>query len=369
MPAKKMLLMGYYGAGNLGDDMMLFCLQKWLARQNVQITVLSEFPDEVRRSFGLPALRNVPLLGEWSWVDAWLRGKALRVARDILGHDGLIVGGGDLIRDDRGWKVLLFTMEKIILAILLGKPVYLVNVGIGRPHTGLGRRLLAWALPRCRKIIVRDQRSLDLCRDFHAPVEYVPDIVLSLEQFLDEPVAPAAGKPYAVVCLRTDPNVFRQFAFGEEQIRALTGILDHLADRHGFDIVFLPFQSADNQMHVRIAARMRHTGRATVRPWSGNLAEVARCVAGACCVVAMRLHAAVLAAAFHRPCILLPYDHKVAEFGRQMHAAHAVLPENLEDLPGLLPRIDRAVAQETTLRSDLEGFSWDGVTLSGPALY
>src|SRR5579885_3086022 len=179
MPARRMLLMGYYGAHNLGDDMMLFCLQKWLARQQVSITVLSECPEEIQRSFVLPAVRNVPLLGEWSWVDAWLRGRALRVVRAILGHDGLIVGGGDLIRDDRGWRTFLFTLEKILLAILFRKPVYLVNVGIGRPHTSLGRRLLAWALPRCRKIIVRDQRSLDLCREFHAPAKYAPDIVLS----------------------------------------------------------------------------------------------------------------------------------------------------------------------------------------------
>ncbi len=368
-----MLLMGYYGAHNLGDDMMLFCLQKWLARQQVSITVLSEFPEEIQRSFGLPAVRNVPLLGEWSWVDAWLRGRALRVVRAILGHDGLIVGGGDLIRDDRGWRTFLFTLEKILLAILFRKPVYLVNVGIGRPHTSLGRRLLAWALPRCRKIIVRDQRSLDLCREFHAPAKYAPDIVLSLERYLEERIAPPAGNPYAVVCLRNNPDAFQQFAFGEQQVRSMAGILDHLVEHHGLEIVFLPFQSAagndDNQVHARIAAHMRNRGRATMRPWSGDLPEAARCVAGAGCVVAMRLHAAVLAVAFHRPCLLLPYDHKVVEFGRQMRVAHAALPENLEDLAALLPAIDQAVSQETALRGGLEDFSWDRLTLSDPALY
>jgi len=41
------LLMGYYGVGNLGDEMMLFCLKPWLEQQGFELTVLSERPAEV----------------------------------------------------------------------------------------------------------------------------------------------------------------------------------------------------------------------------------------------------------------------------------------------------------------------------------
>ena len=44
----KILLLGYYGARNLGDDMMLYCLAKWLQRQEMDITVISECPRDTQ---------------------------------------------------------------------------------------------------------------------------------------------------------------------------------------------------------------------------------------------------------------------------------------------------------------------------------
>src|SRR5215813_9434353 len=64
---QKALLMGYYGVGNLGDEMMQVCLKEWLEQQGFQLTVLSENPAAVSKSSGLRAIENAPLLGEWSW--------------------------------------------------------------------------------------------------------------------------------------------------------------------------------------------------------------------------------------------------------------------------------------------------------------
>src|SRR5262249_37102687 len=108
----KAVLMGYYGAHNLGDEMMLFCLRRWLEAQGVSVSVLSENPRQVEYEHGLPAIRNWPLLGEWSWRGAWLGGGALDVLRAIGRRDALIVGGGDLVRDDFGWRGFFFPMEK-----------------------------------------------------------------------------------------------------------------------------------------------------------------------------------------------------------------------------------------------------------------
>src|SRR5207244_10024483 len=153
-------------------------------------------------------------------------------------HDCLVVGGGDLIRDDAGWRIFSYTMEKIALAILWGKPVYLVNVGLGQPRTTYGRLLLGWALRRCRRIIVRDRRSVQLCREFGCDglVAWAPDI--ALQRLTDvAPVAgtsaAASGPAYAIVSLRADPNVHGRFPFGPGQLRALAAGLDYLVDDHG----------------------------------------------------------------------------------------------------------------------------------------
>jgi polysaccharide pyruvyl transferase WcaK-like protein len=110
LPKQRALLMGYYGVGNLGDEMMLVCLKQWLERQGFDLTVLSEKPAKVVQTHGLPAVENSPLLGEWAWRSGWLKGGALRVVRALASSDVLIVGGGDLIRDDLGWRTIFFTM-------------------------------------------------------------------------------------------------------------------------------------------------------------------------------------------------------------------------------------------------------------------
>ncbi len=348
----KLLVSGYYGAGNLGDELMLYCLREWLARQAIAVTVLSAYPDEVRRLHGLDAVEDVPLLGEWSWKHAWGRGVAWRVIRALRRHDALVIGGGDLIRDDLGWRPFLAVIEKAIVALLLGRDVYLINVGIGEPRTRYGRALLGWVLRRASRIVVRDPRSVDVCAGLGAGarVESAPDVVFSLPALAGN--APARdGPPYALVCLRGTANVFGQFEWSESRLRALAAGLDGLAERHGLRIVFLPFQTTeaggDDKLHHRVAMLMRNRERAAALAWSADPHEAASWFRGSSMVVAMRLHAAVLAAAYGRPCVLMPYDRKVTEFARQFPPA-AIVSSDALDRGEFAEALERAAAAGPT---------------------
>lgn len=332
----KLLLAGYYGAGNLGDEMMLYCLREWLAAQGAGITVLSACPDQVRRLHGLDAVEDVPLLGEWSWKHAWGRGVAFRLLRAISKHDALAIGGGDLIRDDRGWRPFLTVLEKAVAAWLMGKQLYLLNTGLGTPQTKYGRALLGWVLRRSRRIIVRDQRSVEICAALgaSAAAAYAPDIVFRLPALLEKVRLPVEG-PYALVCLRGSANVFRRYELTEGRVRAIAAGLDTMVERHGLRIVFLPFQVAaggdDEKLHHRVALAMRNRDAALVRPWSADLPEIGASFAGCRFVLAMRLHAAVLATAYGKPCVSMPYDHKVVEFAKQFPMAGVAPAEALDD--------------------------------------
>ena len=368
------LLMGYYGARNLGDEMMLVCLRRWLEAQNVQVTVLSEGAQDIRDRHGLPALDNLPLLGQWAWRDAWLRGKAFSLLASLARHDALVVGGGDLIRDDRGWRNFLFSVEKIVAAILLRRPVYLVNIGIGAPSTRYGRPVLRWILRRCTRIIARDERTFRLCTELGAGAvtHFAPDIVMSLPQLLEAAAPPAdPRRKYALVCLRTHANDFQQFAWTDERIRHLASALDHLSQRHDLDIEFLPFQAFgpaqdDNHIHHEVASAMPAGSRVTVRPWSDDIPGVMRAVGGAACVIAMRLHAAVLACSLERPCVLMPYDHKVVEFGRQMGLRETITSATLDRPDELRRTLDSALTRPP-VTGRLSAGAWSALSLSGRA--
>ena len=70
-------------------------------------------------------------------------------------------------------------------------------------------------------------------------------------------------------------------------------------------------------MHRSIVARMRQRDAVDFLPWTVDVGHVATTFREASLVVAMRLHAAVLAEAFGAPTAILAYDRKLLEFARQ----------------------------------------------------
>jgi polysaccharide pyruvyl transferase CsaB len=322
----RLLLAGFYGVRNLGDELMLRCLVRWMAPAHPQVTVLSERPEESERISALPALRNVPLLGQWAWYDAWGRGSALRLVRQLRGFDGLVGGGGDVLRDDRGWRHLSFATEKYFVANAFGKPWYVLNAGIGAPTTGYGGRVLRYVLERARQVVVRDHRAYEVARKARGAAQtyFAGDIVLALPRLFPEECRADAGAvrgaPYVLVCLRGNPDTFGCFAMPEPRLRELAGALDALAAR-GLRIAFLPFQQHDTEdddtLHREVAARMRQRDAAMFVPWTADVGRVATLFRDAALTVAMRLHAAVLAEAFGTATVILAYDRKLRELAAQ----------------------------------------------------
>ena len=323
----RLLLTGFYGVRNLGDELMLRCLVRWMDPVHPTVTVLSERPEECERTSALPALRNVPLLGQWSWYDTWGRGKAFHLLQQLRRFDGVVGGGGDVLRDDRGWRHLSFATEKYFVAKAFGTPWYVLNAGIGPPTTGYGGRVLRYVLERARQVVVRDRRAYEVALAARGPKEtyFAGDIVLALPRlFPDEcrarPDASGPPAPYVLVCLRGNPDAFGRFAMPEPRLQELARALDALAAQ-GLRIAFLPFQQHDTEdddtLHRAIAERMRQRDAVDFLPWTVDVAHVATLFREASLVVAMRLHAAVLAETFGAPTAILAYDRKLLEFAQQ----------------------------------------------------
>jgi hypothetical protein len=62
---------------------------------------------------------------------------------------------------------------------------------------------------------------------------------------------------------------------------------------------------------------MRRRDAVAFVPWTVEIATIAALFRDAALVVAMRLHAAVVAEAFGTPTVVLPYDRKLGELARQ----------------------------------------------------
>ena len=139
--AKKILLAGYYGFGNLGDEILL---ETYLAR--------------LKPKFQVSVLLPRKPVNRWSpWA----------VTRALAHTDMLLFGGGGILQDKTGFLSLAYYLSLILLARIFGKRVVLLGQGIG-PLSAFSLALTRAVLKLAEKITVRDNASLQLLKGLHA---------------------------------------------------------------------------------------------------------------------------------------------------------------------------------------------------------
>ena len=141
---KRIVVSGYYGAKNAGDEAMLAAMLEVLGDLDpeLHITVISANPADTERRHGVHAVGSLDARGIF---------RAMRHA------DLLISGGGSLLQNVTSRRSLYYYMAVILLAFLLGKRTMLYAQGIG-PVTGkFACRCMRWLGNRVSLITVRDE--------------------------------------------------------------------------------------------------------------------------------------------------------------------------------------------------------------------
>lgn len=153
----KILIAGYYGFGNLGDELILSSVISQLKSryQNPELTVLSANPSETT---------------EYHRVNAIPRWNPMVVARHLWRNDFLIVGGGGLIQNKTSRRSLFYYLGLIALARFVHCPVILFAMGVesleGKFARWFTRKILT--SPEV-KITVRDEASKRVLCDIGLP--------------------------------------------------------------------------------------------------------------------------------------------------------------------------------------------------------
>jgi polysaccharide pyruvyl transferase CsaB len=139
------LIAGYYGYRNWGDEGSLATLLQVLPRESVW--VLSGDPPFTEATYGVRALPRMELR---------------TVRRAVRESDALILGGGSLLQDATSLRSLLYYLALIRWGLRAHGRVLLVGQGVGPLRRRLGRRLAAHLLQRVPFLSVRDADSARL---------------------------------------------------------------------------------------------------------------------------------------------------------------------------------------------------------------
>ncbi len=140
------LLVGNYGAGNLGDEALK---DYFLTRfPDVEWTVLSSSPRTSSEVPRLPlGLRSLMMTPWW------------RTMRALRASDAVVFGGGSLFTDTESAYACLLWWWHARIARLCGKPVVLAFQGIGPFRTRVGEWCAMDVISRAAFVSVRDEES------------------------------------------------------------------------------------------------------------------------------------------------------------------------------------------------------------------
>ncbi|NLY53593.1 MAG: polysaccharide pyruvyl transferase CsaB [Firmicutes bacterium] len=302
----KYVISGYYGFGNAGDEAILEAIIRSLQEQDEQaeITVLSAQPERTTAEHGVRAVHRTRL------------GQIVPALRRA---DLFISGGGGLLQDATSSRSLLYYLGLLRLARLLGCKTMVYANSIGPIRRQRNQRLTANILKKTDYITVRDQLSLQLLADLGVqgpPMKLTADPVLLLPTPVIEP------KPQTlVIAVREWPS--------EHDFLEQVKLAGRRWVQDGFSLRFIPFHySRDLAISQQLAAEIGPGASCLSQPQGFNdlLGELAQAEV----VVAMRLHALIMAAACNRPLVGIAYDPKIIGFLQSVDQPLAGTTDNLQ---------------------------------------
>lgn len=301
----KLLISGYYGFNNIGDESILRAVVDNLKEKldQIEITVLSQDPVSTKEKYGVNAVN---------------RRSIVEIIKAIKKCDILISGGGSLLQDVTSKRTIFYYLFIMWAARILGKKVLIYSQGIGPINSNFNRKITYKTLNRTDGIVVRDDASKELLVEIGiaadkvvvtadpvlrikpAPLE-TGKIILEKEGFIKNPQKITVG--FAIRERKTDSKFVEQLCIA----------MNRLIQEYQVEIVLIPFHySEDMGVITEIEKRLENKVSVIRHKYLTN--EMLSIIGNMDFLVGVRLHALIHAAIMEVPMVAISYDPKINSF-------------------------------------------------------
>ena len=332
----EVVISGYYGEGNTGDDALLYAIADGLHRRGV---------DRIAALCGgeplpIPGVKRIP------------RFRFSQVRRSIRRAKMLISGGGSLLQDATSTKSLMYYTWVIGEARRAHVPVMIYANGIGPIEKEKNIERAARAIRGAEYISVREEASRDMLTAMGIPAERIS--VTADPVLLSTPAAARARGNYLVISLRETAGNMTKTVDSMSMEEAVFRSAREMAEKHGLSVVMLPMQpSYDRQICARTAEKLREAGVNALVVENFTTEELREILGGARIVVGMRLHSLIFAATEGVPTLALSYDPKVDAFMEYLGLGEWALPAFHANDRTVSAKMEAIFAREDEIRENL----------------
>lgn len=334
--ARKVILSGFYGAGNLGDELILRSISNALHRADpaIQVFVAAENPNQVELQHGLQSFRRTDLYES---------------AHQVHTADAVVVGGGGLWHDltfhRAGGLASLVSGSAISLAgfgnlplmgRVLGVEYHIIGLGAGPLEDSDARAMVKFLAAQTDSILVRDKDSRTVLESAGVDPEQVrcaPDVVYAVDfpnghgkhaSTLELEALRSKGFRLVGVNLRRWAHVdMEDVRTSVERALAAVSAGEKIA------VVGVPMQagaSHDRSILESLGENLAPHIPFYLMPDPPMFDAFEQCLDLLDALLTMRLHAGLLAHRKHVPTVGLAYDPKVSRHFEEVERRDWVLP-------------------------------------------
>ncbi len=337
-----LVILGYYGYRNSGDDAILKSLIDHL-RQNhkdISTVVLSNRPSETRKLYSVQSI---------------YRFHPFRIPILLSKTRLFVAGGGTLLQDDTSSRSLWYYLFMLHLAMKKGTKMALFANGLGPLTKKKNRKAVAELLDRMHVITLRDPNAFEELKslDVTKPVTKVtadPAMALSFQNhasghaLLTKEGIPV-DKTLIALCLRKWKKV-------NNADRLLAAIVDRIATQFDATPVFISMQYPDDiRFSKKVLLRMKTKGYVLQNRYSVD--ETLSIFKNTSMVIGMRLHSLIYAAKLSIPMLGLAYEPKVDYFMQSIHQPYVRWDQSFS-MDELMEKIETVWQNASEIRQELD---------------
>ena len=347
--AYDILLSGYYGFRNMGDDALLLAIINNLRsyKKDIRICVLSKNPAETRETYSVSSINRYSILN---------------IYRTMKKSRLFINGGGNLIQDITSTRSLFYYLNMTKLAKKCNMKVMVYANGIGPLNKNNNRRFTTEVLNQVDIITLREELSKG---ELDKLGVNKPEIVVTADPVFSIKTGDVAHADSVFAAEGIDTNgpfigfsvrSLTKYQYTNDEQKKYEKILalvaDHVVDSFGAQPVFIPMHYPDDILIMEsISSLMKNKsyiikGKYDVTQMMGIISKME-------ILVGMRLHSLIFASSLNIPVIGLNYDPKLEGFLKYINQASAGSVKELS-FDSMKSVIDAVWNNRTRIKDELE---------------
>ncbi len=303
---KRAVILGWYGYGNVGDELLLDATLKYFDSRFDSFVYQSPVDLKKKNSSPFPLQNKKDLL---------------RLAKLIVFSDAILLGGGSYLRDVSSKNSLKVKLLLLFLGVVLRKPIYFFGSGLGPFSYNKDTWLLKYVFSKVTFPAVRDINSAKLYKQICGKdALVVPDSVI---WYLSDITPKQVNNGKIAFALREwhDSNMEdKQSSFYLTFINELTVFMNSLprtAVTNGivFHNSLEDTFACDQKVYEDVIKNLaKENSTINIQFLESNLEDVTAKYDEVEILIGMRLHSLIIGAVFKKKLIAISYDPKVRSF-------------------------------------------------------